>query len=1131
MESPTEKNPHHHALCINDFSTKSDFIMGTDSLTQEKPYQCSKCLEDFSDECGLVSHMITHTEGKTEPCLECIKGFAKESDFISHMSTHTQGKPYQCSVCLEDFTDKFNLVTHMRTHDEREPYQCSMCSEAFSSKSCLITHMITHTGKKPYHCSECFKVFLRRYDLLSHMRTHTGEKPYQCPVCFRYFSHKSAVTTHIRTHTGQKPYKCSVCFKGFSRKYDLVIHLRIHTGEKPHQCLVCFKRFTQKANLVSHRLIHTGVKPHQCSVCPKDFTMKRDLLRHMRIHTGEKPYKCTVCVKAFKQQSVLVNHMKIHTDDQPSVFRSFKQLGMNWTIKIFVAARTCWFKEPSYFVHYDGGSGFDTNEDCLVVIHGLSDAVPRKYPVLLPTILLPNPPYSLLALHASRLSRLLSNHPPSNLLLVRSHSSSPESIESVAQYVVAGTPVSLSQKRKPGSSPSSSSEDLSLLTPPGLGSRIDLLNGHTSTLDLCIERGPFTMAQIWTGPYLGSDHLPIVISFGGTVHPALTTRRSKWNFSEEGWHVYEADDWSTLSPVTADLHGSADALSESLFSVGSRHFRRISGQTTNPARHGAPWWTPECRQAVLDRRRAWNSWRCHPTPLQQQTLRRVDARCRRTVLLAKHKAWADYYASLRFDSSSAGAWVFVRKMTGRYSRPSIPLRDPSGNGGLGPASSDRRGPLSLDRYGTQVAGGRSRRPSADVEASCGLPSGLMPSSREHHDTALRLAHLMVYSCLCCMQYNLQLPADLRLGYSPILRLEECHAVPTAKTMKLVTNNASLIVTCQNKPSLFLVFKNPENNLMNHHTMATHTENESYQHELSLNDFSTKSDSKCSKCLEDFSDESDLVSHMITHTEDKTEQCLECIKGFAEKSDFISHMNTHSRDKPYHCSLCLESFTDKSNLLSHMRTHREKKPFQCSKCSEGFFDESLLISHMITHTGKLYHCSECFKDFSRKYDLLSHMRTHTGEKPHQCPVCLKYFSHKSAVIIHTRTHTGQKPYKCSECLKGFKRKSDLVIHMRIHTGEKPYQCSVCPKSFIQKTTLVAHMLTHTREKPHQCSVCLKVFTLKPNLVRHMKLHTGEKSYKCSVCLKDFSQSALASHMKIHTEGRPSVFRAFKKTLNI
>ncbi|XP_069170437.1 uncharacterized protein [Procambarus clarkii] len=227
------------------------------------------------------------------------------------------------------------------------------------------------------------------------------------------------------------------------------------------------------------------------------------------------------------------------------------------------------------------------------------------------------------------------------------------------------------------------SPDLSLLTPPGLGTRIDPLNGHTSTLDLCIGRGPFTMAQIWTGPYLGSDHLPIVISFGGTVRPALTSRRSKWIFSEDGWHGYETDDWLTLPPVTADLHGSADALSESLFSVGSRHFRRTSGQTTNPSRRGAPWWTPECRQAVLDRRRAWNSWRRHPTPLQRQTFRRADARCRQTVLLAKRKAWANYCASLRFDSSSAGAWAFVRKMTGRYSRPTIPLRDPSGNGGLG----------------------------------------------------------------------------------------------------------------------------------------------------------------------------------------------------------------------------------------------------------------------------------------------------------------------------------------------------------------------------------------------------------------------------------------------------------------
>ena len=59
----------------------------------------------------------------------------------------------------------------------------------------------------------------------------------------------------------------------------------------------------------------------------------------------------------------------------------------------------------------------------------------------------------------------------------------------------------------------------SLITPPGLPTRIDPASGNPSTLDLCLGNGPLLHATVTTGPHMGSDHLPVVISFPSVVPP------------------------------------------------------------------------------------------------------------------------------------------------------------------------------------------------------------------------------------------------------------------------------------------------------------------------------------------------------------------------------------------------------------------------------------------------------------------------------------------------------------------------------------------------------------------------------------------------------------------------------------
>ncbi|XP_046407639.1 oocyte zinc finger protein XlCOF6-like [Ischnura elegans] len=283
----------------------------------------------------------------------------------------------------------------------------------------------------------------------------------------------------------------------------------------------------------------------------------------------------------------------------------------------------------------------------------------------------------------------------------------------------------------------------------------------------------------------------------------------------------------------------------------------------------------------------------------------------------------------------------------------------------------------------------------------------------------------------------------------------------------------------------------------------------------------KNSYSCSECVKSFSQKSNFLRHIRTHTKEKPYSCNECDKSFSLKGNLVSHMRTHTKEKPYSCTECDKSFSRKSHLVSHMRTHTKEKPYSCTECDKSFSQKSHLVSHLRTHTKeKPYSCNECDKSFSHKCHLVCHIRTHTKEKPYSCNECDKSFSHKCLLVCHIRTHTKEKPYSCNECDKSFSHKCHLVCHIRTHTKEKPYSCNQCDKSFSQKSHLVCHIRTHTKAKPYSCNECDKSFSHKCHLVCHIRTHTKEKPYSCNQCDKSFSQkSHLVCHIRTHTKAKP------------
>jgi len=162
-------------------------------------------------------------------------------------------------------------------------------------------------------------------------------------------------------------------------------------------------------------------------------------------------------------------------------------------------------------------------------------------------------------------------------------------------------------------------------------------------------------------------------------------------------------------------------------------------------------------------------------------------------------------------------------------------------------------------------------------------------------------------------------------------------------------------------------------------------------------------------------------------------------------------------KIYQCKLCTVQFSTNSHLKRHAVTHTKEYQFTCDVCNKRFSQLPSLKRHTAIHNGeKPYVCEVCSKSFTQLGNLKRHSVTHTGERPFMCEVCNKRFSLSSHLKEHFVMHTGEKPYICEICSKRFSHLTTLRRHSITHTGEKPFACSVCNKRF----SLLFNLKKHT-----------------------------------------------------------------------
>ncbi|KZS10385.1 Uncharacterized protein APZ42_025160 [Daphnia magna] len=161
---------------------------------------------------------------------------------------------------------------------------------------------------------------------------------------------------------------------------------------------------------------------------------------------------------------------------------------------------------------------------------------------------------------------------------------------------------------------------LTLNTPRNLGTRPNPNGNRSSTIDLTLSSPNLTnLIDVKTGPYWGSDHLPVIIQLHINSSP-LTIQNEHWKFN-------------------------------------------IQKESSKP------WWTPLCKKVTKEARQAYKIWRTTLLPSDKTILNRLEAVKKRTVLTAKNLSWSNHILSM--DKNTSAFWHFTKQMMNRPSNPHV----------------------------------------------------------------------------------------------------------------------------------------------------------------------------------------------------------------------------------------------------------------------------------------------------------------------------------------------------------------------------------------------------------------------------------------------------------------------------
>ena len=211
---------------------------------------------------------------------------------------------------------------------------------------------------------------------------------------------------------------------------------------------------------------------------------------------------------------------------------------------------------------------------------------------------------------------------------------------------------------------------ISLITPLNLPTYVDDRTLAASTLDLCFTSSMFKVhSSVKILDDCGSDHGVLLVRIGIRPDLSLQKTRPRYKFEESGWPKYHKH----LPPVAKDdaLQENYDSFTRGITTAADKAFKKTK-EIVNPKYHKS-WWTPECAEAVQDKKTAKNNFKKHPTLEYLLTKRRTEAIVKKTSKKGVKQSWHGFCGQITSFTGASAAWKKVERLTKGRRRGNNPL--------------------------------------------------------------------------------------------------------------------------------------------------------------------------------------------------------------------------------------------------------------------------------------------------------------------------------------------------------------------------------------------------------------------------------------------------------------------------
>ena len=187
--------------------------------------------------------------------------------------------------------------------------------------------------------------------------------------------------------------------------------------------------------------------------------------------------------------------------------------------------------------------------------------------------------------------------------------------------------------------------------------------GSRSALDLSFCDPSLFLDFSWSvhGDLCGSDHYPVILSVA-SAQPSDGPERYKIHSAD--WTEYTSLCLTELQEDKISQSGDPiDTFVRTLLDIADSSIPKTHAK---PKRIHKPWFTDECQQAIINRKKTLAKFKIQATATSLDAVRKSRAQTRRTLRRAKKDSWRRYVSTLNTRTPVKKVWQMVARIAGKH---------------------------------------------------------------------------------------------------------------------------------------------------------------------------------------------------------------------------------------------------------------------------------------------------------------------------------------------------------------------------------------------------------------------------------------------------------------------------------